>query len=94
MFVVLAHLLYDFHWQGAYISEMKCKSDLHLFVHALTWALLISVVLYLFNDLSLWKLWFLFGTHFIIDRSKARYNAISLETDQLLHLATLVVVSV
>jgi hypothetical protein len=39
----LAHLLYDFHWQGPFIAEMKGKSWFLLLVHAVTWALLLGV---------------------------------------------------
>ena len=42
--LVLAHLMYDFHWQGPFIAEMKGKNWFLLGVHALTWALTMWVV--------------------------------------------------
>ena len=39
--LLLAHLLYDFHWQGPFIAKNKGKHDFLLAVHCMTWALLL-----------------------------------------------------
>jgi len=97
--LLFAHLLYDLHWQGPFIAEWKAKSWFLLGVHALTWALCISAMLYLgFGGFALWKLVFLFVTHFGIDAWKARYTklaplGLALWIDQFLHLVTLCIVA-
>ena len=64
--LVLVHLLYDFHWQGPFIAEMKGKSWFLLGVHSLTWALCLWVTLYLWRGgvADYWILAFWAGTHF------------------------------
>jgi hypothetical protein len=96
--LVLAHLLYDFHWQGPFIAEMKGKSWFILGVHALTWALLLCAVLWARGSLVPWHLPFLFITHFGTDAWKSRqpktpetWNLIYV--DQGIHLLTLVAVA-
>ena len=39
--LLLAHLLYDFHWQGDFVANMKGERWFILVVHALTWTLLL-----------------------------------------------------
>jgi len=97
--LVLIHLLYDFHWQGPFIAEFKARSWFLLGAHALTWALCIMAGLALIGaPLPLWKLAFLFVTHFGIDAWKARYTKLSalgaaLWIDQSAHLVTLLAIS-
>jgi len=97
LLVLLAHLLYDFHWQGPFIAEFKGKYDFILFVHALTWTLILCVPLYALGTFAWWKLGFLFITHFFIDRWKARKpktpeNWNLIYVDQGLHLLTMIIV--
>lgn len=96
MFLALAHFLYDFHWQGPYIAEMKGKCDFHLFVHALTWTLLICTILYFCQGLFFWNFLFLLITHFFIDRFKARSQnqskLVYLILDQVCHILTIIFV--
>ena len=96
--VLLAHLLYDFHWQGPFIADNKGERPFLLVVHALTWTLLVSAVLWWFGVLAWWHVPFLFGTHALTDGWKAgqprtpeRWNLIYV--DQGIHLATLIVVA-
>ena len=70
--LLLAHLLYDFHWQGAFVADMKGESWFILAVHCLTWALLLAAVLYGFGALAVWHLPFLFAAHMISDAWKSR----------------------
>lgn len=72
IFVLLAHLLYDFHWQGVFIGENKGKYPFVMFIHVLTWTLLISSVLYLCGLFAVWKLLFLFTTHMLLDSWKSK----------------------
>ncbi len=96
--LLLAHLLYDFHWQGPFIAEMKGKSWFLLSVHALTWALLLAAVLWAFGALAAWHIPFLFVTHFVIDGWKARHTNLpvlgtGLWVDQALHILTMLAVT-
>lgn len=43
--MLLAHLLYDFHWQGSFIAENKGKRPFLLLVHVTTWTMLVSLPL-------------------------------------------------
>lgn len=96
--LLLVHLLYDFHWQGPFIAEMKAKSWFLLGVHSLTWALLLGAVLWHTGGLSWWTVPFLAVTHFAIDAWKARYTelpslGLALWIDQVLHLVTMLIVT-
>lgn len=96
--LLLAHLLYDFHLQGEFIGTMKAKYDFILFIHSLTWAMLLCAVLLYFGVFHAlcfpWLLW----THFVIDRWKSRSpNDESKMTwrlwvDQGLHVVTMIIV--
>ncbi len=93
--LLLAHLLYDFHWQGPFIGEMKGKFWFILGVHALTYALCLWGVLYLFGMASWGKLIVLLVSHFAIDAWKARYTklpllGVALWIDQGLHVVVMV----
>jgi hypothetical protein len=97
--LVLAHLLYDFHWQGPFISEMKCKNAFLLAVHAVTWTgLLCAVLIYSGAKFLPWYPYFLGLTHLWIDAWKCRQTrfdplGMGLYIDQALHFVTLVVVT-
>ena len=95
--LLLAHLLYDFHWQGPFISEMKSKSWFILGVHALTWALLLCAVLWWFGALAWWHLPYLTVTHFACDAWKSRQPKTPatwhyIYYDQAFHLVTMIAV--
>jgi hypothetical protein len=100
--LILVHLLYDFHWQGPFIGNMKSKSNFLLAVHALTWAMLLCTVIYFMGALSWWQLPFLFITHLLIDYWKCHktYEITQPEywkylyIDQVLHLITIIIVSI
>ena len=95
--IILAHLLYDFHWQGDFIAMNKGKYIFILFVHCITWALFIWLIGYFMAGWLVWKLAFLFATHFICDywkshQPKTDKNFYLLYIDQAVHLLTLIVV--
>jgi len=96
--LLLAHLLYDLHWQGPFIAEFKGKYDFILFIHALTWTMLLGLPLWALSAFTWWKFGFLLVTHLFIDRWKARkpkdrahWNLIYV--DQALHLVTMLIVA-
>lgn len=97
--LVLAHLLYDFHWQGPFIAEMKGKNGFLLAVHAWTWAgLMCAALIYSGARFLPWYPYFLGITHLFIDSWKChqtRFDPLgkALYIDQALHLVTLVVVT-
>lgn len=95
--MLLAHLLYDFHWQGSFIADNKGKRIFLLFIHALTWTMFVSLPLFYFNDFAIWKILFLFGTHFVCDYWKSHQprteeNFYLIYIDQLVHLASILLV--
>ncbi|MCG8402156.1 MAG: DUF3307 domain-containing protein [Firmicutes bacterium] len=99
-FVLLlaGHILADYLMQLNKFAQYKRKSLLVLGLHALIWALVISLILYWAGYFALWKFIFLFVSHYNIDRVKIKYFATSLPkwhpvnvTDQLLHILTILV---
>ena len=97
--LLLAHLLYDFHWQGPFIAAEKGKHLFLLAVHALTWALLLGAVLWGFGALAWWHMPFLFTTHAATDYWKSHKPATPetfglIYVDQTIHLATILIVVV
>lgn len=96
--LLLAHLLYDFHWQGEFIAKWKYKYRFILFVHALTWSLLICSVLSAFGHFQVWKAPFALATHYWIDAWKCSYPNDekyfwTIYVDQTLHLISLIIMA-
>jgi len=101
MWLLLAHLLYDFHWQGDFIGIYKAKYDFLLAVHSITWALIMCAVLQYFGVLHFVRdFWWLAFTHFAIDRWKShkpddnKKLTTWLWVDQALHFVTVAVLFV
>lgn len=93
---ILIHLLYDFHWQGPFVAEFKGKKLFILFIHALTWAMCVSLVLWFAGIFAWWKFIFLLITHMGIDFWKARLPKDdswfwALYVDQGAHLITILI---
>jgi hypothetical protein len=68
--LLLAHLIYDWHWQGITVGVMKGRSHFVMGVHCLTWAMILTSILwyrgYPYEVLEP-TLIFLFVTHWAID---------------------------
>ncbi len=97
-FMVLAHLLYDFHWQGDFIAQNKGRYFFILFIHALTWAMLLCAVLMYFDMFAEWKYVFLLTTHMAADSWKSKLPKTpdyfwGIYVDQGIHFATIVIVA-
>lgn len=95
--VLLAHLLYDFHWQGQFIADNKGKRIFLLFIHCLTWALIVWLIGYFLGGWHWWKLVFLFVTHFGSDYWKSHQPRkdelfYQIYIDQSIHLLSLIIV--
>ena len=95
--LLLLHLLYDFHWQGDFIASNKGGYPFLLIIHALTWALLLGVVL-IWDGIGWWQLPFLFVTHVATDYWKCKQKRFAplgsaLWIDQAVHLVTIIIVS-
>jgi hypothetical protein len=93
--VLLEHLLYDFHWQGQFISDNKGKRIFLLFVHCLTWALLLWLTGYFMSGWGIEIFLFLFITHFVCDYWKSHQprsdaNFYQIYIDQGVHLLSIV----
>jgi hypothetical protein len=103
LWVILAHLLYDFHWQGDFVGTMKSKYWFIMFIHCLTYALVITATLVLLGALQgWWVLWVLLVSHILIDSWRvlvSRKKGIDsldepLFLDQMLHLVVLMAVTI
>jgi len=99
LLLMTGHIFADFFLQLTRLAAYKRKKIMALAAHAFTWALVISLALILTGFFSIWKLYFLFVTHFVIDFLKIRLFTSSLSklhpvniADQLLHLATILAV--
>jgi len=97
--LMAGHIFADFILQLTRLAAYKRKKVTALATHALSWALVISLALFFTGFFSIWKLFFLFATHFIIDFLKIRLFASSLSKlhpvniiDQILHITTILVV--
>lgn len=92
--LLLMHWWMDFHIQSSYISSAKRASNYILTIHAGTWALWMSVPLYLFTHMHWWTTPWLFVSHWAMDwykghrmdGAKTRSHLI----DQTVHLLSLV----
>ncbi len=100
-YLFLAHLLYDFHWQGDFVGIYKAKNKLIMFVYCLTWALLLSIIMHAFKPVALVDeaivFSFLFASHWYIDAWKCRQPddiklGMALVIDQLAHVITIILV--
>ena len=94
---ILAHLLYDFHWQGEFISQNKGKRLFLLFIHALTWSLLVWCAFSINLKVGLFEFAFLFVTHFLSDywkshQPKTDENFYQIYIDQTIHFASILIV--
>lgn len=97
--ILAGHFLADYLLQQTPLGTYKRSGAAGLALHALLWAAAMTPGLYMLHSLAPWKLFFLFATHFLIDRAKSAFfpsrsgmcTTVNL-TDQLLHLGTLVVV--
>lgn len=83
------HFAGDFAFQSTWMSVEKGKSWEVNFYHCATY----TAVFILFTHPSLLAIAILFGTHFIIDPLKSRYNVIGpIWVDQLLHILTILLI--
>lgn len=92
--LLLFHFWYDYHVQGNYISAGKRTSNWLLLVHVATWALTVSIPLYLVGNLTGEQFVFLLGSHWLMDWTKCHLCPKTRKwevIDQLVHMATLAV---
>lgn len=105
-FLLVAHLFSDWFVQPEWIAHGKGKFPLLMCVHCLWWVGALSIPLFFYAKLHVWKLVFLFVGHWIIDIWKAKkYDKLVVEekmplekfvnyvyVDQALHIAQMAVV--
>jgi hypothetical protein len=72
LYLLLAHFLIDWCWQGPFIAENKHKMWQIMFAHCAAWSLGIGAVLAYFGLFTWWKLAMLFIGHWIEDLWKAK----------------------
>ena len=106
IFLAFAHLVGDFFMRNRFLDSYKQKNILILMTHCFVWGCCISIVLEYFGRLDMWKFWFLFAGHFVIDFWKGQLDphpgwggedgspdiSIYKVTDQFLHGLQLLVV--
>ena len=80
IWIIICHCLGDYFFQTEYLALNKGKNNYLLFVHCVTYC--VSFILKF--GLS-WKIYLIFIIHFFTDLLKAKYDYISLETDQIIH---------
>ena len=80
VYIILCHCLGDYFFQTEYLAINKAKDNYCLFLHCVTYC----TPFILKFGLS-WKIYFIFFIHIITDASKAKYDLISLTTDQIIH---------
>lgn len=73
--MLLLHLLYDFHWQGQFVGTYKGKYPFIMFIHSLTYGLIVGLpyILTTTNDkipLAAVCVVLLVISHFLIDEIK------------------------
>ena len=86
IYIILCHCLGDYFFQTEYLAINKGSDNYLLFVHCVTYCTPFIIKF----GLS-WKIYFIFIVHFFTDLYKAKYDLISIFTDQIIHyLAALV----
>ena len=68
--LIFAHFFGDFTLQHDWIAKNKFKDPWTLLAHCFLWAGSVSFVLMCFDNLTLWKILFLFFGHLICDYLK------------------------
>ena len=84
--LIICHLIGDYVLQNDYIAKTKGENMYHLLVHCFLYALPFYIVFGFDGRIPL-----IISTHIIIDNLKARHNAISYVTDQVLHYLVLLI---
>lgn len=91
--VLLCHLWYDLHVQGAFVSSAKRTDNFILALHAATWTLVCAIPFYLVGTLRPEQVGFLFITHCVMDWTKCHRMPTTKRWpfvfDQVFHLVTL-----
>ena len=80
IYIILCHCLGDYFFQTEYLAINKGSDNYILFVHCVTYCTPFIIKF----GLS-WKIYFIFIVHFFTDLSKAKYDLISITTDQIIH---------
>jgi len=96
-YMILSHLLYDFHWQGQFVGTYKSKNLFVLFIHCLTYAMFVGLPYVLLYN-NYYPLIILLVSHSVIDDCKSRLIKLfgekfwMLYVDQAFHLAFIVAI--
>ena len=80
IWIIIRHCLGDYFFQTEYLALNKGQDNYLLFVHCVTYC----TPFILKFGLS-WKIYLIFIVHFFTDLSKAKYDYISIKTDQIIH---------
>ena len=80
VYIILCHCLGDYFFQTEYLALNKGSNNYLLFVHCVTYC-----TPFIIKFGVSWKIFFIFIIHFFTDLSKAKYDLISLTTDQIIH---------
>ena len=97
--LLVIHLVYDWHWQGEFVGVFKSKLQIVLIIHCATWSLLMLIpfIWFGYTEHNKYILTYLFATHYIIDFWKCRILKQELRLtnrylflDQFLHFVSIV----
>ena len=98
-FLVIAHYIGDYPYQGDFLAQFKGKLNYILFCHALIWTGCVAIALEWGGGFAWWKIAMLLVGHCMIDYWKVNHPKAQEEgltrllwIDQLLHFMQVVVV--
>ena len=98
LFLLWLHFIGDYPLQGEFLAKMKGENLYLMFCHVAIWTGTISVGLFLTDNLTLWKIIFLFVIHFMADsykvnkKDKTKALTNDLYKDQLIHFIQILIV--
>ena len=84
--LIVCHFIGDYVLQIDFIAKSKGSNLWHMIAHCFLYSVPFAVSFGMG-----WQLWVVIGTHIVVDLLKARWNRIGYVTDQISHLATLVI---
>ena len=71
-YLLLAHFVADYPWQGDFMAREKANNMLILTTHCLMWTFAVGAALTYTGLYASWQLWWLFIGHFVMDFLKSR----------------------
>lgn len=90
--LIFGHALGDYGLQTDWVAKNKKNDNYILLAHTIIYSGIISIILYYFGILAIWKVVFLVGGHFIMDYIKCHSKKDIWKVDQVIHFLQLLVI--